>query len=422
MRLVTRAAAGRAAGIALLAAVAVAGALPARAASAAPYAGATRLSAASSGSPAVQGGRPSWSAPPAGDAGAAAAKLRAAPHRTAPSNRTYEGANPPSPCYYSIWQEDSSSTRDASQIDGDVYAAMYDCPSATWSFPLQTYDSWPSSELSFYAIPIDTDFNPSTGCGGFEWLLTGTYDPGSGSLVAGLFSTPDCNTANQVADAGITRANSQQVTLTLPNSALGNATNIRWVARTQGTGDTNAVDTMPDTNAVPNYHQEDGYTRTGCTVDTLGAGSSSTNSYAAVDDPPAAAAALEADGRPGVRAHGTRAGVVHYAGDPFAGAVVLARHGIRATVSPDHVRHYTATPNDPQFSQQWGLQAVGASAAWDVTQGSSLVIVGDLDSGVDATHPDLAGKLLPGEDETTNPPQPLSMTTNTDDANHGTAT
>lgn len=55
-----------------------------------------------------------------------------------------------------------------------------------------------------------------------------------------------------------------------------------------------------------------------------------------------------------------------------------------------------ATPNDYYYSFQWHLKKIGAPAAWDISTGSSSVIIAIIDSGVDPGHPDLAGKLLQG--------------------------
>jgi type VII secretion-associated serine protease mycosin len=47
--------------------------------------------------------------------------------------------------------------------------------------------------------------------------------------------------------------------------------------------------------------------------------------------------------------------------------------------------------------EQWQLDELGAREAWRYSRGDG-VIVGVLDSGVDAKHPDLAGQVLPGLD------------------------
>lgn len=61
------------------------------------------------------------------------------------------------------------------------------------------------------------------------------------------------------------------------------------------------------------------------------------------------------------------------------------------------------TPNDPQFPQQWALGAgTGGTAtnyAWDLsTKRGAGIIVAVLDTGVDLSHPDLAGQLVAGWD------------------------
>jgi thermitase len=66
---------------------------------------------------------------------------------------------------------------------------------------------------------------------------------------------------------------------------------------------------------------------------------------------------------------------------------------------PDRVVHQTATPNDPLLSYEWGLTTIRAPGAWDVTTGSSEVTMAVVDTGIDASHPDLAPNLWsnPGE-------------------------
>ena len=73
------------------------------------------------------------------------------------------------------------------------------------------------------------------------------------------------------------------------------------------------------------------------------------------------------------------------------------------------------TPDDSAWPQQTGLRVAGFPAAWDITQGSSRVVVAVIDTGVDGQHPDLRGALVPGYDFVHSSANPM------DDHGHGTA-
>ena len=70
----------------------------------------------------------------------------------------------------------------------------------------------------------------------------------------------------------------------------------------------------------------------------------------------------------------------------------------------DGVRVSTSIPNDPRFAEQWYLQTPTGSnlgidlpSAWDVTRGSSNIVVAVIDTGR-LDHPDLSGRLVDGYD------------------------
>lgn len=72
-------------------------------------------------------------------------------------------------------------------------------------------------------------------------------------------------------------------------------------------------------------------------------------------------------------------------------------------------------PNDPGFGSEWHLSKISAPAAWSTSTGTGNIVVAICDTGVDATHPDLASKIVPGWNFYDN-------NADTSDANgHGTA-
>lgn len=66
---------------------------------------------------------------------------------------------------------------------------------------------------------------------------------------------------------------------------------------------------------------------------------------------------------------------------------------------PNYLLYASVVPDDPAYSNLWGMATIGASAAWDVSTGSSNIIIGVIDTGVDYTHPDLSANIWhnPGE-------------------------
>lgn len=93
----------------------------------------------------------------------------------------------------------------------------------------------------------------------------------------------------------------------------------------------------------------------------------------------------------------------------------LSRNPNFEFAEPDYIASIILTPNDPYYAAyQWHLPKVGAPTAWDTTTGSSAVTVAVVDSGVQANHPDLAGRVLAGYDFVNNDSDA------SDDNGHGT--
>jgi subtilisin family serine protease len=69
---------------------------------------------------------------------------------------------------------------------------------------------------------------------------------------------------------------------------------------------------------------------------------------------------------------------------------------------PNFIYKLAALPNDARFSELYGLQKIGAPAAWDITIGSAEVVVAVIDTGVRYTHEDLIANMWRNAGETPN--------------------
>jgi len=128
-----------------------------------------------------------------------------------------------------------------------------------------------------------------------------------------------------------------------------------------------------------------------------------------------------------VKHHGEVIGNVTIEGEVLATVVEVPSESIASLVNeiqrgklgryiePDFKVQAQLVPNDPNWSLQLGPQKIEADWAWNTTLGSQDVLVAVVDTGVDYTHPDLAGNYVPlGYDWVNMDADPL------DDFGHGT--
>ena len=293
-------------------------------------------------------------------------------------------------------------------IDVVAYVAAFDCVEpGGWLFGVQTADAWSAESLDYMAISIDSDDSLATGCNGDDYVVLGYYDPDEADLVAAVFSMGDCSEEAFALEASATLVHPEptEAYLLFDNVAIGSPSRIRWYGEIAAVSDADSEFFPKD-----GEHVESGF-EVDCTPTAYDGFTASTKS------PSAAARGLRAAGYRDVtvRPHG----LVSFAGsDAAAARALLRRTDPAARVAPNRLMRWSLVPNDPQLPEQWNLAAVRAPQAWDITRSAPSITVAVIDSGIDATHPQLAGKLVGGYDVTTDTPL---GTGDSDRVGHGTA-
>ncbi|MDX6382740.1 MAG: serine protease, partial [Blastocatellia bacterium] len=82
--------------------------------------------------------------------------------------------------------------------------------------------------------------------------------------------------------------------------------------------------------------------------------------------------------------------------DTLKAVAALAARDDVLYAEPNYILHSDATPNDPSFGQLYGMTKIGMPQAWDTitgSTGSSQIVVGIVDEGVDVKHPDLQANI-----------------------------
>lgn len=108
-------------------------------------------------------------------------------------------------------------------------------------------------------------------------------------------------------------------------------------------------------------------------------------------------------------------------GRELAAVAALRANTDVAFVEPNYIAYTLGTPSDPYFSSQWAYDVAKFSSAWDVTKGSSGLVVAIVDTGINLSHSDLNCTVSNGADKLLSGYNFYSDNNNPDDDNgHGT--
>jgi subtilisin family serine protease len=95
-------------------------------------------------------------------------------------------------------------------------------------------------------------------------------------------------------------------------------------------------------------------------------------------------------------------------------AAEFASNAAVRVAEPDSRTSIHMVPNDAAYNQQWAPAKINAPLGWEVSTGSPSITLALLDTGIDLTNPDFAGRVVPGYNF-------IAQNTNVqDDHGHGT--
>jgi hypothetical protein len=331
----------------------------------------------------------------------------------------------------------------------------------TWTFEVQTQDTWPQSSFGMWRVYLDTNSPGGSNCLGLGFdHMAQVAQLSAGNMVAQVGAVnASCNFVGTPTSASWT-INGNTVAITFPWTAIGNAPTLVWQgllqsfteAQTQSGGDVVPCDGPPGCiQPTP-----DGQFITGAVAESLPSAppgacaltSLSGTQVATLANPAQdlqAVTALVQAGLGNVHDYrdsiGNPSGVLSFSGSTAAGTAALSHAGIslagttsQPAIAPSQIYQPQAilTSGGIRSSSnltQWNLDTVGTAAAHSVTTGNGAngVLVADIDTGLDYLHPNLnAANLLPGFDESTGrsmgPNTPEPGNTDTGQANSGAGT